>query len=247
MKHGSLFSGIGGFDLAAEWMGWENMFHCENNVFCQQVLKYYWPKAKSYGDIKQTDFNVWRGEIDVLTGGFPCQPNSRAGKQNFQKDERFLWPEMFRAFKEIRPTWGVPENVPGIIDSEYTIRTIQTDLASIGYDLLPIKIPANIVGANHKRERIWFIAYAGDIRCKRRVKGQQKAFKKRPYEEGLLAGTLQRSEWRNGLSRPKIFRNDDGVSKRMAIQSIHAFGNAVVPQIPFQIFKTIEQYESRNG
>lgn len=76
MKHGSLFSGIGGFDLAAQRVGWDNMFHCEFNPFCQQVLKYYWPKATTYGDIKKADFTPWRGTIDVLSGGFPCQPYS---------------------------------------------------------------------------------------------------------------------------------------------------------------------------
>src|SRR6185312_4373841 len=135
MTHGSLFSGIGGFDLAAEWMGWENKFHCEWNEFGQKVLNYYWPEAECFGDITKTDFKKYNGTIDIISGGFPCQPNSRAGKQNFEKDERFLWPEMLRVFKEVQPTWGVPENVPGIIDSEYTIRTICSDFASIGYDL----------------------------------------------------------------------------------------------------------------
>ena len=81
MNHGSLFSGIGGFDLAAEWMGWTNMFHCETDKFCNKILNYYWPNAKSYGDIRKTDFTIWRGRIDVLTGGFPCQPFSLAGKR----------------------------------------------------------------------------------------------------------------------------------------------------------------------
>jgi DNA (cytosine-5)-methyltransferase 1 len=243
MTHGSLFSGIGGFDLAAEWMEWENVFHCEKNEFCQKVLKYYWPNAELFKDITTASFLKYRGRIDVLTGGFPCQPNSRAGKQNFEADERFLWPEMFRVFKEVRPTWGVPENVSGIVDSEYTIRTIHSDLASIGYDLLPIKIPANVIGTNHKRERIWFIAHAGSIGRKGGVKRLQKTFEQRFDAKGMLTGELQRSEWRNGLPRPGIFRNDDGVPKRLAIEAIRGYGNAIVPQIAYQIFKTIEQFE----
>lgn len=246
MTHGSLFSGIGGFDLAAEWMGWENVFHCENNKFCQKILKYYWPNAKNYDDIKTTDFKIWRGLVDVLSGGWPCQPNSRAGKQRFQEDERFLWPELFRAFDECRPLWGVGENVPGIIDSEYSINRIEADFKSIGYEILQIKIPASIIGANHQRERIWFIAYSGSVRLERGVEGMQKAFEKRFNEKDLLTRTLQRSEWGNGLPRPQIFRNDDGVPKRLAIQAIRGFGNAVVPQVPYQIFKTIDQYQKLN-
>lgn len=114
MTHGSLFSGIGGFDLAAEWMGWENKFHCEINPFCKRVLNYYWPDAKSYDDIKTTDFTVWRGLIDVLTGGFPCQPFSTAGKRSGSDDDRFLWPETIRTLKEIKPTYAVFENVFGL-------------------------------------------------------------------------------------------------------------------------------------
>ena len=92
MRHGSLFSGIGGFDLASEWMGWENVFHCEWNEFGKKVLKYYWPKAISYDDITKADFTIHRGKIDVLTGGFPCQPYSTAGKILGKEDDRHLWP-----------------------------------------------------------------------------------------------------------------------------------------------------------
>ncbi len=101
MTHGSLFSGIGGFDLAAEWMGWENVFHCEWNPFGQKVLKHYWPNAISYEDITKTDFTVHRGKIDIITGGFPCQPYSSAGKRKGKDDERHLWPSMLRAIREI--------------------------------------------------------------------------------------------------------------------------------------------------
>jgi DNA (cytosine-5)-methyltransferase 1 len=114
MKHGSLFSGIGGFDLAAEWMGWENIFHCEWNPFGQKVLKYYWPNAESFNDITKTDFTKYANRIDVLSGGFPCQPYSVAGKQKGKEDERHLWPEMRRAIMEISPRFIVGENVRGL-------------------------------------------------------------------------------------------------------------------------------------
>ena len=116
MKHGSLFSGIGGFDLASEWMGWENIFHCEINTFCRKVLHHYWPNSITYDDIKKTDFTIHRGNIDVLTGGFPCQPYSHAGKRKGSEDDRHLWPEFYRAIREISPTWVIGENVLGLVN-----------------------------------------------------------------------------------------------------------------------------------
>ena len=115
MKHISLFSGQGGFDLAAEQMGWENIAHCEWNPFGQRILKYYWPNAKSYSDITKTSFLPHRGQCDILTGGFPCQPYSTAGKRLGKEDDRHLWPHMLRAVREIQPSWVVGENVRGLI------------------------------------------------------------------------------------------------------------------------------------
>jgi len=162
MKHGSLFSGIGGFDLAAEWMGWDNVFHCEWNEFGQKILKHYWPKAISYGDITKTDFSIHRGTIDVLTGGFPCQPYSLAGKRKGKEDERHLWPQMLRAVREIQPSWVVGENVPGIINwsGGLVFHEVQTDLETEGYEVFPVILPACGVNAPHKRERIWFVAHS---------------------------------------------------------------------------------------
>ena len=161
MKHGSLFSGIGGFDLAAEWAGWENMFHCEWNDFGKRVLKYYWPKAESYGDITKTDFTVWRGRIDIVSGGFPCQPYSAAGKRLGTADARHLWPSMLRAIREIQPRWVVGENVRGLTDwnGGLVFDEVQADLEALGYEVTPFLLPACAVNAPHKRERIWFIAY----------------------------------------------------------------------------------------
>ena len=184
MMHGSLFSGIGGFDLAAEWMGWGNAFHCEWDDFGTKVLNYYWPNAKSYGDITKTDFMEWRGRIDILTGGFPCQPFSMAGKRKGKDDDRYLWPEMLRAIREIQPTWVIGENVGGIIsmvqpcdevevgcqaslleedyftqkDQEYVVETVCSDLEREGYSVQPFLIPACAIGAPHRRDRVWFVA-----------------------------------------------------------------------------------------
>ena len=139
MTHGSLFSGIGGFDLVAEWMGWDNVFHCELNPFGQRVLKYYWPNSITYGDITKTDFTIHRGTIDVLTGGFPCQPYSQAGERRGKEDERHLWPEMLRAIREIQPRWVVGENVRGLTNwnGGMVFDEVQSDLETIGYEVTP--------------------------------------------------------------------------------------------------------------
>ena len=161
MTHGSLFSGIGGFDLASEWMGWENKFHCEWNGFGQKVLKHYWPKSESYGDITKTDFTIWNGRIDILTGGFPCQPYSQAGKRLGKEDERHLWPEMLRAIREIQPRWVVGENVFGLVNwnDGMVFDEVQADLEAEGYEVQPYVLPAVAVNAPHRRDRIWFVAH----------------------------------------------------------------------------------------
>jgi DNA (cytosine-5)-methyltransferase 1 len=162
MTHGSLFSGIGGFDLAAEWMGWENKFHCEWNTFGQKVLKYYWPNSISYNDITKTDFTIHRGNIDIITGGFPCQPYSSAGKRLGKEDERHLWPEMLRAIREIQPRWVVGENVLGLVNwsGGLVFHEVQTDLEAEGYEVQPYVLPAVSVNAPHRRDRVWFVAYS---------------------------------------------------------------------------------------
>jgi DNA (cytosine-5)-methyltransferase 1 len=162
MRHGSLFSGIGGFDLAAEWMGWENVFHCEWNPFGQKVLKHHFPNSISYNDITKTDFSIHRGNIDIITGGFPCQPYSTAGLRKGKADERHLFPEMLRAIKEIQPTWVIGENVRGLVSwgGGMVFHEVCDDLEREGYEVQPFIIPAASVNAPHKRERIWFVAYS---------------------------------------------------------------------------------------
>ena len=189
MTHASVFSGIGGPEVAATMLGWENLFHCEINPFGRKVLDYWYPNSESYEDITNTDFTKWRGRISVLTGGFPCQPFSYAGQRRGATDDRYLWPHMFRCIDEIRPDWVVAENVAGILTmveqgevskvassptlfdtgdmvrgqfrltETFTLERISTDLESHGYAVQPILIPACAVGAPHRRDRVFIIGH----------------------------------------------------------------------------------------
>ena len=174
MTHASLFSGIGGFDLAAEWAGWTNAFNCEIDPFCRKILKYHFPDAEQYGDIRTADFAVWRDRIDVLTGGFPCQPFSLAGKRKGTEDDRYLWPEMLRVIRTVRPHWVVGENVYGIVNwSEgMVLDTVCSDLEAAGYEVQPYIIPACGVGAPHRRDRCWFVAHRTDAGVETMREGQ---------------------------------------------------------------------------
>ena len=162
MKHGSLFSGIGGFDLAAEWMGWDNIFHCEIAEFPRQILKYHFPNSICYEDIKKTDFRKHRGEVDIISGGFPCQPYSNAGKRRGKEDDRHLWPEMLRVIREVQPRFVVGENVAGLLswNNGMVFHEIITDLENEGYETQAVFIPACATNAPHRRDRIWFVAHS---------------------------------------------------------------------------------------
>lgn len=164
MTHASLFSGIGGFELAAEWMGWSNLFNCEWEEFPRRVLKYHFPKTKQYGDIKELDATGYAGRVDILTGGFPCQPYSLAGKRKGKEDDRHLWPEMLRVIRECTPSYVVGENVRGLVgwNGGLVFEEVCSDLETEGYAVQPFLLPACGVGAPHRRDRIWFIAYAND-------------------------------------------------------------------------------------
>ena len=205
MKHGSLFSGIGGFDLAAEWMGWENVFHCEWNNFGKRVLSYYWPNAISYNDITKTDFTIHRGGIDILTGGFPCQPYSAAGKRWGKDDERHLWPEMLRAIREIQPRWVVGENVFGITNwnGGLVFDEVQADLEAEGYEVQAYVLPACAVNAPHRRDRVWFVAYSNSCRNNSAKGGKESVWQYEDKEQQRSGGTMQI----NGLSNEQASSN----------------------------------------
>ena len=170
MNHLGLFEGIGGFSLAARWAGWHTVAWCEINPFGQQVLRHHFPKAKGHDDITKTDFTIYRGTVDIITGGFPCQPYSLAGKRLGKEDERHLWPEMLRAIREVAPRWVVGENVAGLVNwsDGLVFEEVQTELEAEGYEVLAFVLPAAGVGAPHRRDRVWFVAYASGERRKTR-------------------------------------------------------------------------------
>lgn len=164
MTHGSSFSGIGGFDLAAEWVGWQNLFNCEIDPFCQTVLKHHFPDAEQFTDIRTADFARYKGRIDVFTGGFPCQSFSVAGKRKGTEDDRYLWPEMLGVIRVVRPRWVVGENVYGIVSwsDGLVFEQVCADLEAEGYEVQPYVLPACGVGAPHQRYRTWFVAHRAD-------------------------------------------------------------------------------------
>lgn len=258
MRHGSLFSGIGGFDLAAEWVGWENVFHCEWNEFGQKVLKYYWPNAESFTDITKTNFSKYENKIDILTGGFPCQPFSSAGKRRGKEDERHLWPEMLRAIREIRPRWIVGENVFGLINwsAGLVFHEVQTDLEASGYEVQPYVLPAAAVNAPHRRDRIWFVAHTLCKGYSRPTSTRIEEDERRKiYNENRKhTGKNQGNNWSDWPTEPYVLYGNNGVSigldnktfPKIRRESIKAAGNAIVPQVALQIFKAINAYENLN-
>lgn len=256
LNHGSLFSGIGGFDLAAEWAGWNNIFHCEWNEFGQKVLKHHFPKSISYADITKTDFSIHEGNIDIITGGFPCQPYSTAGLRKGKADERHLFPHMLRCIKEVKPRWIVGENVRGLVNwnEGLVFNEVYDDLEREGYEVQSFLIPAASVNAPHQRYRIWFVAFNASNSDTSRIHEQH--ITTEPNESPKFSrSSFERRDFSRFPSKPAICGGDDGIPRELDSitfskwrnQSIKAYGNAIVPQVAFQIFKAINEFERLNN
>tara|TARA_R110001606_G_scaffold44036_1_gene115881 strand:+ start:45 stop:956 length:912 start_codon:yes stop_codon:yes gene_type:complete len=300
MNHISLFSGIGGFDLASEWMGWNNIASCEINPFGRKVLNHYWPDALHHDDVHtftkellNEKIKGWNSNDVILTGGFPCQPYSNAGKRKGNEDDRHLWPEMYRIISEVQPRWIVGENVRGLVNwnGGMVFDEVQVDLEAIGYEVQSFILPACSKNAPHRRDRLWIVAYSdgankgNDVgtneRTARKIRGENagnvsfelssvgnvtdsdnKGFQRRKKKRNIGKSGEERKKqfarrfctnWENFPTKSPICGGNDGISRELdgitfpkwRNESIKAYGNAVVPQVVFEIFKTIEKYEQQ--
>ena len=235
---GSLFSGIGGFDLGLERAGMRVEWQVENNEFCREVLKKHWPKVPCHYDITQID---WRDipRVDLVCGGFPCQPFSLAGKRAGKADDRYLWPEVVRCLDTLRPTWFLGENVPGIIT--LALDQVCADLESLGYTVWPVCIPACAVDAPHIRQRVWIAAFCPD--AERSRWGGRRVEQSQPWAWEQFERLVQ-ADLRVSVPAGQSGGVHDGVPRR--VDRLRGLGNAVVPQVVEALGKMIMVVENEN-
>ena len=279
MTHLGLFEGIGGFSLAVKWAGGKTLAWCEWNEFGQKVLKYHFPEAEGHGDITKTDFRKYANKIDLITGGFPCQPFSMAGKRKGTNDERYLWHEMLRAIQEVKPRFVIAENVFGItnIDGGLVFEQVCADLENEGYEVQAFIIPACAKNAPHRRDRVWFVAYCNIGGLERAEESRWNGINvKRESEFGnatdasssksqrfkLNRGTGKKRKakeqsrqfsrpictiWEKFPTQPPVCGRNDGLSTELdgitfpkwRNESIKAYGNAIVPQVAYELIKQL--------
>ena len=239
-----LFSGIGGFSLGLESTGhFETAAFCEIEPYCQKVLKKHWPNVPIFDDIRKLKGKDI-GAIDIITGGYPCQPFSVAGKQKAEQDPRHLWPEYFRLIQELRPTWVIGENVSGHI--KLGLDSVLEDLASEGYSTRTFSISAASIGANHKRERIWTVANTNQERVfSSKIARNNGKDKQKSNDEhiGRCSTAFGRKVLQGNWSvEPRVGRVAHGIPKR--VDRLKTLGNSVVPHIPYYIGQAIvESYQ----
>lgn len=236
MTHLDLFSGIGGFALAAKWNGLRTVQFVEIDPFCQRVLAKHWPGVPCHDDIKT--FHHAGERPFILTGGFPCQPFSFTGKRRGKGDDRYLWPEMCRVIREARPSWIICENVPGI--DGMALSEVYSDLAGSGYEVAnAFEIPACAVGADQKRSRIWVVSNSmlGDEALARNIPGSRRESKQIP-RYGVC----------DAKSEPGMVGVVDGVSNWLdEVARLRALGNAIVPQVAAEIIRCIVEADKQQG
>ena len=250
--HLDLFSGIGGFALAAKWNGYRTVGFCDNEPYAQAVLKKHWPDVPIHKDIREVRGELYAG-VTLLTGGFPCQPFSDVGRKRGQADDRYLWPEMFRVICEARPTWVLGENVAGI--KNMALDQALSDLEGKDYQVQSFVIPACAVNAPHRRDRVWICAMDVAESKSLRVGGRSSQSGKRwermvqKEQEGCEMGSKAEGcsssigEW-SEESESSISRILDGVSNR--VDRCHALGNAIVPQVASEIIRCINKIMEDN-
>jgi DNA (cytosine-5)-methyltransferase 1 len=252
MTFGSLFAGIGGFDLGFERAGMLPLWQVEIDDYCTRVLEKHWPNVKRYRDVRECGKHNLES-VDVVCGGFPCQPHSHAGKRKGAEDDRDLWPEFKRIIDELRPRWVVAENVPGIRTT--ILDAVLSDLEGMGYAWETAIIPACAVDAPHRRDRVWIVANSNAVRCGRWTHDERQRAPERNGTKGAGsyvadtesrtsgAGLCQSKQGRqrgrrsgNGnipsgfwVPEPDVGRVAHGVPSR--VDRLRSLGNAVVPQV----------------
>ena len=275
LTHLSLFSGIGGLDLAAEWAGFKTVGQCEFADYPTKVLEKHWPDVPRWRDIRTLTKESFyertgRRTVDVISGGFPCQPFSVAGKQRGKEDERYLWPEMLRVIRELRPHCVVGENVPGII--RIAAGQVVKDLEQAGYHVVVLNFEAAAVGAWHRRSRVFFVAsddpdvadtdspgFKGNQQSgapdaaedERKFPASGAACKSGEALHDSLCVGFQRikrggkspelADGRCWAAEPGVGRVAYGIPHR--VDRLKCLGNAVVPQQAYPIFRAIADVE----
>ncbi len=243
MKVLDLFSGIGGFSLGLERAGMETVAFCEFDEHARKVLQKHWPDVPIHNDVRELDAKQYRGTVDVVCGGFPCQDLSVAGKKaGFDGERSSLYREMLRIISECMPRYAIFENVTGLLTGESGrwFGQFLYDLASIGYDAEWHCIPASELGAHHHRDRVWIIAYPNMQRFKRRAKVSNQIH----HEILQLKRNVAGNRGMPNITEPGLRGANDGVPPRLDRPRIKQLGNAVVPQIPEAIGRAIMDAES---
>lgn len=293
IKHYDLFAGIGGFSLALDKIFYEQKnehIFCEWEQFPTAVLKKHWPDATYYGDIadlvadtrreygeqgtdssdKETAIGTSQTDeakrLVIITGGFPCQPFSHAGRRKGTSDDRYKWPEMFAVIKNVRPDWVIAENVRGLAswNDGMVLETVCADLESEGYEVRPYIIPAVAVGAPHRRDRVWIVAkYGGELTDNNsresRPRTGAEPVREKELERVSNSSIQWNKDWREVATATCYDGVDDGLPRKLdgatyrgkptdcisAAQHrkdrLKACGNAIVPQVAMEIFKSIKQ------
>lgn len=233
----SLFTGIGGFDLAAETLDWNILFQSEIDDYCIQVLNKRYPNIPKYGNINEIDATKFAGYVDVVAGGFPCQPFSNAGLQQGKEDPRFLWPQMYRVIQECRPNWVIAENVLGLISNAngLVFEQVCTDLEREGYKVQPFVIPAAGKDSFQERKRVWIVACLDGFG--KVTSGEHfKAFRQTKKQ---LPGCAHFESWFQSV---RYYSELDGVVYGIPnwMDRTHALGNAIDPRIAYEILLIID-------
>lgn len=240
-RHLDLFSGIGGFSLAGKkvWgKAHKIMAFCEIDPFCQKVLKKHWPNVPIVRDIRNVLGSKYKS-IELVSGGFPCQPFSQAGKQGSKNDNRYLWPEMLRVIKEARPRWIVCENVAGIIN--LALDEVLGSLELAGYTTEPFNIPACAINASHRRERVWIVAYPARRRNTRSYAAAQEYIQSIGNKPKAVEDFLPFPDnWKELAGNTEPLRTNDGIPSKLDKDRCKALGNAIVPQVAEIIFGIIK-------